>query len=235
MTPPTATVETDRVEAEVHELTIRSQALEVIDAASYETAGEFLRGLKGYEQNVRDLLDEAIQQAHATHKTLTGKRKVLLDPAKAAEKLVKVKMATWVRAEEAKAAEAARIAEAAAQAEAKRQAEEEQLAAAAEAEANGDLAEAEAILCEEPTPAPVAPIAPKPAAPKVSGVSIRKVWKAQVTDLLELVKAVAAGTAPITLLKADPAALNSYAKSWKEQAALPGVRVWADDVVAAGR
>lgn len=69
-------------------------------------------------------------------------------------------------------------------------------------------------------------------APKVSGVSTRENWKAEVTDLPALVKAVAEGKAPASFLTANMTEINRVAKALRKDADYPGVRVYSETVVA---
>jgi hypothetical protein len=83
--------------------------------------------------------------------------------------------------------------------------------------------------------APVAVFAPRPpvaAAPRVEGVSFRDTYTAEVFDLMALVRAVATGLAPITLLQVNTTALNGMARALKNALALPGVRVISGRVAA---
>lgn len=112
-----------------------------------------------------------------------------------------------------------------------REAEEAAARAVQEAQAAGNteaVAEAEAELEEaaetaaivEHVPAPVF----EPAIPKGVGASSRGNWYAEVTDMMELVKAVAAGTQPINMLEANMKVLNGMAKSLKQHMNVPGVK-----------
>lgn len=71
------------------------------------------------------------------------------------------------------------------------------------------------------------------AAPVVSqteaeGVSKRVVFKGRVTDKAALVKAVADGKAPITLLEVDETALNKVIGATKGEVQYPGVEIYQD-------
>jgi hypothetical protein len=61
-------------------------------------------------------------------------------------------------------------------------------------------------------------------APKPVGFSSRKAWKAEVTDFMKLVKAVAEGKAPLNTLVANDSGLNKLAEAWGGQNPPPGVR-----------
>jgi len=59
---------------------------------------------------------------------------------------------------------------------------------------------------------------------KIKGMSIPDNWTAEITDLSALVKAVAAGTAPIIFIAADMTVLNKQAKAVKNTLSYPGVK-----------
>lgn len=69
-----------------------------------------------------------------------------------------------------------------------------------------------------------AAIAAKPFVPEVQGLSFTERWHAEVTSLLDLVKAVASGKAPIEALSPDYVWLNIQARSFKEKLSIPGVK-----------
>lgn len=77
------------------------------------------------------------------------------------------------------------------------------------------------------TPAVVAPA-------KIQGISGRVNYTASVTDLMELVKAVAAGTAPVQCLMADEKFLGAQARAFKTAGPLfPGVTCNAERSISA--
>jgi hypothetical protein len=76
--------------------------------------------------------------------------------------------------------------------------------------------------------------APMTAAPRVtSGVSTRKVWKAEVSDKLALIRYVAEHPEYVDLLDANMPAVNKIALALKANCPLKGVRVFEDSVIAA--
>lgn len=66
---------------------------------------------------------------------------------------------------------------------------------------------------------------------KVKGVSSRANWKAEVTDLLKLVKAVSKGQAPINLLTINISAANRYAKVVRDTLEVEGIRFYNDETL----
>jgi hypothetical protein len=111
------------------------------------------------------------------------------------------------------------------------------------AEAFGDAPEVIAALCNTPEPEPVrlapempvyvpAPtVAPRYVAP--AGVSTTQRWKAEVTSLRLLCRAIAEGTVPAHYVEANMTALNGMARANKQALNIPGVRAVADTTVSA--
>jgi hypothetical protein len=134
-----------------------------------------------------------------------------------ARKALKQKqMAFDAEQERIRRAEEARL-----QAIAQKHAEDEALAMAAQAEAAGDHEIAEAIVAA-PVVAPVVRVAPTAPAPSRLTAG-RTIWGAVCFDLMALVKAVAAGTQPITLVEPNMTALNQMARAAKSAMRIPGV------------
>lgn len=205
----------------------RATALAVTDAATCEAAAELLRDIKTLRGEIDASCGPVIAAAFAAHKAATAQRKTLEAPLLAAETTIKGRLSAYVteqerieRIRQAEAAAAARKLE-----EDRRLAEAEALAAAGEAD------EAEAVL-DAPMPAPPPP-APLANVPRVEGVATREVWSAQVVDLGALVKAIAAGQAPLALVLANEPALHGQARSLRGELSIPGVRAVCQRIVAA--
>lgn len=102
---------------------------------------------------------------------------------------------------------------------------------AAEKKMNEEIAQA-----ADPTQPAVAPLVvalPKLTAP--SGLTRRVTWSAEVVDLMELVKAVAKGKAPLAYLQADMKQLNTQATALKKEMKIPGVIAKENEGYAAKR
>lgn len=61
-----------------------------------------------------------------------------------------------------------------------------------------------------------------------SSVIVTKTWKAEVVDLLELVRAIADGRAPITMVEPNMRALQDFARELKDEGTVNGVRIYLD-------
>lgn len=204
---------------------VEEKALSVPDQArnflittneDFQNADSLLTSWKGIEAEIHSAFDPIVDAAHKAHKEAVAQRKKYLDPIEQGRALLKPKMSAYADEQERKRKEAERMA----QEEARKREEEAQLATALEAEKSGDTAAAEAIIA-----APVEALAvtlPK-FTPKVQ-TTFRESWSAEVTSLLDLVKAIAAGKAPLNLVIPNTVALNGLARSLKGTMAYPGVK-----------
>ena len=137
--------------------------------------------------------------------------------------------------EEAKARkleEAGRAEEAERRRAAAQEAEERRMEAAAETERQR-IAEADAKRLAADT-MPTAPVISMEST-KVAGISTRENWSCAVTDKLALIKAVAAGTAPVELLDVNLVTANKLVKALKSGFQYPGLKAVCEKSMAAAR
>lgn len=235
MTPMAESAELDTVKTEAQSWPERARAAIVATAEQYASAGELLKGIKSLRAKIAETFDPHVKRAHEAHKALVKEKADAEAPLAEAERILKAALIAFDQEQERlRVAEQRRLDEIA-------RAEEEtrrlNLAAAMEKEGNtfGDaamVAEAEELIS-----APVMVAAPAVArtTPKVSGIAMATTYRAQVTDLLALVKHVAANPQLLPLLQVNQTALNGQARSLKTSLRLPGVQVLADQTVRAGR
>jgi len=209
----------DDEDSEELALSIRSKidSLEVVDKASYDLANVYNKqayeGKKAFHLWFDPIDDASKKQRQAT----IAQGKKIDDPFDYVIKVTGSKAAAWMRAEQARAAEEQRKADAIA----RKAAEDAQIAAAEALQAEGMENAAMAILEAPAVISKVQVAAPE----KADGVSYRDVWGAEVWSLSELVKAVAAGKAPLNALQANESYLGSWAKMSKGTESIPGVKV----------
>lgn len=217
----------------------------VIDSPTmFELASDDLKRVKSLQKEVeekRTSITGPLNQAVKAVNDLFRAPKEYLDKAEAT---LKRSMVAYTTEQERQAAEARARAEAEARAERERLAQQEREAqeAARKAEeeaqaaaAAGDQAaavkaiqaaqEAQAQAEMAAMTANVMTVAPTVEAPaKVAGISGRVTYSAEVTSLIDLIKAVAEGAAPIECLQADTKFLGAQARAFKKAGALyPGV------------
>lgn len=209
-----AAVLTRDIEHKATTLDSEARELVIVTEQDYRDADRFGRAARDLLKAIDEAFDPVIEAAHKSHKAALEAKKKQAAPVEAVKKIVADKMGAWYRAEQARVAEERRKAEE----EARLKAEEEALRVAEELTAQGMHAAAEAAL-EEPVVERVVVVE----APKIEGVIYREVWSADVVSLMELVKAVASGAAPIAYLEANQTALNGAARVYKNTFRIPGV------------
>jgi len=214
----TATIVKEESEAEVVALSLRAKvdALEVVDQGSYDLANainkQAYEGRKAFHAWFDPIDDASKKQRQAT----IAQGKKIDDPFDYVIKVTGTKAAAFMRAEQAKAAEERRKVEEAL----RKEAEEAQIRAAEALQKDGLFAAADEVMEAAPVIAKV--IIDTPA--KADGVYYQDRWSAEVSSLMELVKAVAAGTVPIAYIMANDAALNAWARATKGTESIPGVK-----------
>lgn len=229
-----------------------AEDIRIVDGPSYERAGAMLLLIKTFRKKVADLTSPVIDATHRAWKAALAQRSALDGHAEEAERIIKKELGAWDQKQEELREAARREQErlqAAAEAEARRladletqrlqrEAEARQRQEAERAKAAGDIAKAERIAAASVVVAPVAPrpvfvaVPPPAETPRVEGVSSREGWKAEVTDLAALVRAVAANQAPLACLQPDMKVLNGLARSLKKDLVFPGVKAVRDRIVS---
>lgn len=205
----------------------RAKIVKITDQPSYDSATSLLLNeIIPFRKKWKDYWETLRVPAYKAYQGILDKFKEGDAPAEAAERQVKAEIRRWDDEQERIQQELQRKA----QAEAERQAEEERLRAAIVAEESGANEQEVAAIVDAPVAVVAAPVAPTYA--KVSGISKRDNWKAKVTDLKALVKAVAAGKVPIEYILPNEQALNARAKADKQTLNIPGVVAWNDSVIS---
>jgi hypothetical protein len=206
----------------------QARALVISDDAAFASAGELLKSIKALAREIEDTFGPHKKKASELHRGICAEENKAKAPLAEAESILKRSMATYHEAQErARRAEQMRL-----EAEARQREETRRLEEAAAVEAAGDPEEAERILVEKP---PLPAYTPPPPVAKVQGVAMREEWSGEVTNLKALVDAIAAGSAPLSLVQINQPVLNGLAKSLKAELAYPGVRAVVRTNVAAGR
>lgn len=224
----------------------------VVDSdAAAESAAAELGTLKTLHKHITDDQEAHSKRFHGLHKKSLDIYRPHLTKLGAAESKFKGQLVNWQEVQRRRAAEEARLAREAAEAEAKRLREEAEarmreaeeaarLQRTAEDAGDTDLADAlaeqaaqlEELAQERKVEAETIPTPqPKPL-PKLNGITSRETWSAEVTDLMALVRAVAAGTVPLRAIQADMTFLRQQAVSMKSDLNYPGVKAVSTPTVA---
>lgn len=205
----------------------QARAITISSNDDYQLAGEFIRDIKTRAGDVVAYWKDPKSAAAKAHKDICAREKAMLEPLNQAEAIIKQTMMTYTRKvaeEERKAREEALRKQ--------REEAERLLKEAAEAEAKGNIIEAETTLsmAQMVEEMPVAPVVATPA-PKAAGISTRKVWKARIVN---------AGQVPVSfggmvIRPVDEKLLNQLAASSKGTIAIPGVEFYQEETIAASR
>lgn len=244
------------VEQEGLALVGQAELLKVEDDASFQKAATLLRMVKAFRLRIDEITSPVIKTAHAAWRAALQQKADLEEYPKEAEKVLKASLTVYEqrvtqlrRQAEEQAAKIREEAEAAARAQqasttkaVEKAMEEQTLALALEAEARGDTKAAERILEDPrvavaPAPAPVVfvPPIPVPPAPKAEGLSFKDHYRAEVEDMMKLVRAIAAGqgVATVALIEPNQTALDALARTLKEEMSVPGVKLIKERKAAA--
>jgi len=191
-------------------------------AEDYIRAGEILISLKEIRKKIEATFKPIKQRIDAAKKEVLDQERAADAPLKRAEDYLKPMIRSYDDEQDSIRRERERrLLE-----QGKRREEEERLAAALAAEA------AQVIISEEVYVPPV--VLPK-ATPQVQGLSFRENWKYQVVSLIDLVRAIGAGNVPLSAIRENDVFLGQQARAMKSALNYPGVRVWAEKTIAAGR
>ncbi|HEV7523042.1 MAG TPA: hypothetical protein VGP89_18210 [Candidatus Angelobacter sp.] len=200
----------------------------------YAQAGDLLIRVKDYRDDLEATFRPELTRRFNFHRELSAKFNSGDTPAEQVQKLLGNARTQFAQeAERARLAEQRRlqaIADAQAQEEERKRQEEYRLNAAIEAEQMGNVALAEEIISAPAEPVQQvwsAPVIVESSLPQTEGLTESNRWKGWVigeegsaeydANFLLLVKDVASGKVPLTVLKVNQAGLNTYAVAMKRR------------------
>lgn len=212
------TTETEAVTNKALTVPEQARAIKVVDAETYQQAGEVLIAIKGLRKEIGAAFDPIIKKAHEAHKEAKAQKDRAEAPLIEAENIIKPALAAYDREQER-----IRREEEERQREIARQAEEERrLREAEQAEKEGRNEEAQAII-EEPVYVP--PVVLERTTPKVQGISMQKVWKFRIVN---------PALVPRDYMTPDQVKIGGVVRATKGSIQIPGVEIYSDDIVKAG-
>lgn len=216
--------ETKQIEQNALAAVEQAKAIVINSDDTFQEAGLFLKGLKAIQKSIEDTFSAPIKAAHLAHKAIVAAKDKHYEPVEMAEKIIKAKLAVYHDQEIMNAAqEAEEMAKIA-----RKRAEDEQIKLAASLESSGQKLEAAEVLREEIT----LPVIQARLIAKVGGVSFREKWDGKVENIGKLVQAIAAGTAPLTLIQVNETVLRQFSESTKGSIKVPGVQFFSTKVVS---
>jgi hypothetical protein len=220
--------------AEIQNGKVVKLKIAVTTADEYARAGELLIRVKDYRDDLETTFRPELTRRFNFHRELSAKFNSGDTPAEQVQKLLgNARNQFKEEAERKRLAEQRRlqaIADEQAREEERKRQEEYRIQAAIEAEQSGNVALAEEIISAPPEPiAQVfsAPVIVESTLPQTEGLIDSNRWKGWVVgdegseeydaNFLLLVKDVASGKVPLTVLKLNQAGLNTYAVSMKRR------------------
>jgi hypothetical protein len=219
----------DTMEQKALALPDRAQHIEISDQVTYDVAVRFLGDVTALETAIVEHHKPIKDAAHKAHREACLAEKRLLDPVQQAKLIVRKSIAIWNDEQERIRREEERQAiEAAAKEEEKLR--QEMAKQAEELGASKETVE-EILITPIPIPRPVIAATFRPAA----GISNRVTYRAEVTDIRALCRAVADGKVSPLLVEANQSALNKLASAEKQTLNIPGVRVIRDTGITTRR
>lgn len=215
-----------REQAKTAEIMLQTAKSLIIHSQSdYVSAGADLAAIKAKAKELEDTRKGMTQPLDAAKKKIMDFFRAPLGFLADAERILKRSMLDYQQeAERKRREEEARLQEMARK-------EQERLEKRAQtAEAKGKIEQAEMLRETAETIHVPTVSTPKPAA---SGIAVREIWKAEVTDLNALLQAVLDGKVPLTVIKVDMQVLNAQARTLKDHLNYPGVKTYAEKTMAA--
>lgn len=196
----------------------------VIDSPEAEQAAwKIVNGIAALKERIEDDFAASKKAAHKAWKAVCAQEQGHLAGLIEPNRIVRAKIEAWKLEQDRlrkKAEEDARAAAEAERLEKVRQAEEQVLAEAGKAEEAGDTELAQEILEAPLVVEPVAPIAPVAESEKVQGAGVMvKVWCFEVVDARKV---------PRDFLTVDLKAIQRAVATLKQEAEIPGVRVYSE-------
>ena len=208
------------IREDVQTLSTTVRALAIVDEASFQAAGTFLRRIKALRDTIAGLFGPHITRAFDAHRALVADRKRLDAPLVDAERVLKTTLAAFTIAEERRRAAQARQQTAAAT----ETRTAEIWAEVEELEGAGYHVEAADLATELVTASAAIVITPAPL--KADGLARRQLWKYEVIDAAQV---------PREYLTVDHPKLGAVVRALKGAVQIPGVRVWVERTIAATR
>lgn len=209
------------IKNETKSLVTQGEAFVIKTQADYNGTANFLKAVKGLQKRIKDTFDPIVKAAKATHTEAVAKRKEHLDPAMAAEKIVKDKLIVYTTeqqrlecAQQDKLDRQAKTEE-----ERKKKALEERAKKAEEQGKTDKAAELREKKEDVQVAAPIA--APRVETPK--GITYRENWYAEVIDKTKI---------PMEYLEPNMPMLNKMAKAMKDQITIPGVKFICEKIAS---
>jgi len=214
-----------RADEESIALLASAEQFTITSDIQYGASAELLQTIKAQQKQMESLRKSVTRPLDEAKTRVLGLFKPATDRLSKAELTIKNAMLTFSRDRERQRQEAQE------KLRQREEAERERLRKQAEAaREKGKETRAETLEQRAENVPTLEVTAPAPAAP---GITTRVTWRAEVTDLAALVKAVADGSQATALLAPNMTLLNNLARAMKGDLDIPGVQAVSEEGIAA--
>jgi hypothetical protein len=202
----------------------RARGIQVTNQPSLDKANGDIKAIKTLAAEISATFDPHIKRAFDGHRALVAEKRRFTDGLDQAERMIKSRVADYLYKLDQERLAAERATELARKAAEKTA--EDGVDKAYELLHKGKLEEAEAVIDEATATAQeIQGRAPDvPEAPRAEGLSLRTTWEFEITDEAAL---------PREYLKPDTTKIGQIVRALKDQAKIPGVRIFPKRSVAA--
>ena len=220
-----ATVEAQGMEEDTVAVLSQAEEFEIVTQEHYVLSADLLKEIKSKQKALDTLRRSMTRPLDDAKARIMDLFRPAAERLSQAEGALKGAMIDFTKEQERQRQEAERVARVAAEKEAERLRRRAEKAREKGKEEKAEELEEQA----EEVPVPIVPSQ----VPATAGVAFRTTWRAEVTNLKELVSACAKGKAPIALLQPNMTVLNAQARSLKKELQIPGVQAVSEEGVAA--
>jgi hypothetical protein len=217
---------------ESNDILAQAQRFHIVDSHTCKQGTELAKTAKQVRCKIENYHRPHIDRANKAHKELVRAMKELTEPLKQAENAIKGQVMTYTIKIERLRREAAEKAQR--EAEEKARKERERLEAEAlKAAEEGDNETFSELAAEKEMVSPddYVPV-PEPAENLPEGVSTRKNWQVEITNLDALIQSVIDGKAPKNFITADMKVIGKWAKAVGDSQKVRGIRVYDKGTVS---
>lgn len=203
----------------------KAQSIQITDDEAYRKAGELTLTLRSIKKEIDETFDPIVKKAHEAHEEAVSQKKKIMEPVERAMRILDGKISLYHEERQRQKREEEERLRKEAEEKARIEEEERRLSEAVQLEKEGHTELADAILEAPIVPQPVFVPKAEIQTPKVDGISVAKIYKAEVTSLPQLLQAISQGKAPITLVEVNQSALNGMARALREGFVIPGCKL----------
>jgi len=207
-----------QIAAETEGLAVIYDGYEVATTEEYTAGAEALKSIKGQLARITEERLKLTRPLDESKKRIMAFFRQFTDRMEESERQVKFGLLEYKREQDRLAREQQRLERERAE---KREAKLREDAEAARKKERGARAD---ILDERADATVAAPVVSE--APKVKGISTRKIWRFEIIDVAQI---------PDKYKIIDEKKIGGVVRALKADADIPGVRVYAEEVMAAGR